>query len=517
MIRLILFFIPDLLRTAVLALIGVILILFVGSRLNVDRELLAAPGFVILMLGFSGGVGLQRNSSWIKSIPVNRASFMLGTLWVSALHLSLMSCVYAVFLIAGKAWVPDLEKQLVLNSFASGLLKDLSEGGPFGVMVLQFMAAFFFMSSFSPFVNRLKYGQWFESIPMKWKLGYFAAFIVAGMVITEVGSFFVGCLSLLGLMWWSIQNSIQRELALYPAARNAVRGCVLAALIIQGALVYGLAHRDLRGPDARRAFNASWILGSLALPIPEERLVQFMNETKDSGMIIEMIQSNPKILSLVNLEVWLKSRSDPKMVMAIEEKLDPEGLEKTKIEELLQKYDELKFDPRPQLYVKLLRSKVKSEEAKDLLASESKHTLAFGILLCRMWVEQTCVPGLFEQVKVLSDKDPFQRYLLNEILKTLSVLKGEHLGLDFYTDVRSEKFKALDWVEPDLNCRDWAQTLGPGQIQTQDEVCRWNHCILSALKKGGAEQARYSAVGFLEKPALDRERMVWIALLKKLL
>ena len=518
MIRLILFFLPDLLRTAGLALIGIILVLFVGSRLNVDRELLAAPGFVILTLGFAGGTVLQRNSSWIKSIPVNRAGFLLGTLWVSALQLALMSGVYAIFVIVSKAWVPDLEKQQwVLDSFVSGFLKDLGSGGPFGVLVLQFLFAFFFMSSFSPFVNRLKYSQFFESIPLKWKLGYFGGAILAGIAINEIGSFFFGCMAFLGLIWWSIQNSNQRELALYPASRIAMRVVVIAFMISQGALVYGLAHRDLRGSDARRAFNASYILGSLALPIPEERLIEFMNETKDAGLVTEMIQSNPRILSLVNLEVWLKSRSDPKMVLAIEKKLEAVDFEKGKIEELLQKYDELKFDPRPHLYVKLLRSKVKGEEAKDFLVSSSRHTLAFGILLCRKWVEQSCVPGLIDQIKVLSDKDPFQRYLLGEILKTLSVLKGEHLGLDFYADVRSEKFKALDWVEPDLNCREWVQNLSPGVIQSQDEVSRWNHCILIALKKGGPEPVRQSVVGFLEKDVLDRDRTYWISLLKKLL
>jgi hypothetical protein len=292
---------------------------------------------------------------------------------------------------------------------------------------------------------------------------------------------------------------------------------VIAILIAQGAVVYWLAHRDLRGGDARRAFNASWLLGSLALPIPEERLLQFMNETNDAGLITEMVKSNPRILNLVNLEVWLKSRTDPKMVLAIEEKLEPEAFEKAKVEEFLQKYDELKFDPRPQLYLKLLRSKVPPEQAKELLESSSKHTVAFGVLLCRSGLEQSCVPGLFDQIKVLSDKDPFQRYLLSEILKTLSVLKGEHLGFDFYADVRSEKIKALDWVEPDLNCREWAQGLGPGLVETQDEVSRWNHCILVALKKGGPERMRMTAVGFLEKSALDRDRMNWIALLKKLL
>ncbi len=517
MIRLILFFIPDLLRSAGLALVGAILVLFVGSRLNVDPELLAAPGLVVLMLGFTGGAGIQRNSSWIKSVPVNRAGFLLGSLLVSFVHLALMSGVYLAFFVAGKSWVPDLEKQFVLNSFVTGLMKDLREGGPFGAMVLQFMVAFFFIASFSPFVNRLKHGQWFESMPLKWKVGYFGGFVVVGTFITELGSFFLGCLAMLGLMWWSIQNSIQRELALYPAAKNILRVGVVALLIGQGAVVYGLAHRDLRGGDARRAFNASWILGSLALPIPEERLIQFMNETKDAGLITEMIQSNPKILSLVNLEVWLKSRSDPKMVLAIEEKLEPEDFEKAKIEELLQKYDELKFDPRPQLYLKLLRSKILPEQAKELLASPGKHAVAFGVLLCRNVLDQGCVPGLFDQIKILSEKDPFQKYLLGEILKTLSVLKGEHLGFDFYADVRSEKIKALDWVEPDLNCREWVQDLGPGLVQTQDEVARWNHCILVALKKGGPDRARQSAVGFLEKSVLDRERMMWISLLRKLL
>lgn len=245
-------------------------------------------------------------------------------------------------------------------------------------------------------------------------------------------------------------------------------------------------------------------------------MVHFMNETKDAGLINELIESNPKILSLLNLEVWLKSRSDPKMVLAIEERIDPVEFEKVKVEELLQKYDELKFDPRPQFYMKLLKSKVKAEEAKDLLAVPSQHSVAFGIFLCRKWVEQSCVPGLIQQVKTLSDKNTFQWFLLGESLKTLSVLKAEHLGFDFYSDVRAEKFKALDWVEPDLNCRDWVQGLGPGSIQSQDELARWNHCILLAFRKGGSPDQDWArAVGYLEKPGLDRNRLKWIEFLKR--
>lgn len=515
MIRLVLFFLPDLLRTAGLALVGVLMVLLIGSRLDVDSELLATPGFIVLMLGFSGGVALQRNSSWIKSIPVNRAGFLAGSFFVSLINLALMLGVYATFILAARSWAPGIEKHLIANPFFAGVTKDVRNGGPGGILILFFVIAAFLMSSFSPFVNRVKAAQWFEAIPLKRRLGYLAAFVAFGTFIMEAGSFFAGCMAILGLMWWSVQHSIQRELALYPVARNAMRGVVMVLLLLQGALVYGLAHRDLRGSDARRAFNANWLLGSLALPIPEERLVQFMNESEDSGMVGEMIRMNPKILSLVNLEVWLKSRSDPKMVLAIEERIQPEDLEKAKIEELLQKYDELKFDPRPRFYLKLLGSKVKAEEAKDFLSSSSRHAVAFGVFACRMWVEQTCVPALIEQVKNLSDRDPFQHYLLNEILRTLSVLKAEHVGFDFCGDVRAEKFKALDWVEPDLNCRDWSQSIGPGVIQTQDEVARWNHCILVALKKEGPTELRIQAVPYLEKPRLDSERRKWMDVLKK--
>jgi hypothetical protein len=183
----------------------------------------------------------------------------------------------------------------------------------------------------------------------------------------------------------------------------------------------------------------------------------------------------------VNVEVWLKSKSDPRLVLAVEEKIDPSDWTKDRMLELFQKYEELKLPPRISFYMKMLRSKVAPEEAKDLVSSGNRHAALYGILLCRRYLEPSCVPAILDLLKTLPEQDPFQALILQEGLRTLSAQKGDHLSYEFFSDLRTERFKPIDWVDAAFTCKEFA--IKSMEIEHLDEVAKWNHCIrLSSLK-----------------------------------
>jgi hypothetical protein len=482
MMRLFLFDLTAQLRSFGVVLGSTLGLLFVGYKLKLSPEIMRLPEVAFLFLFLSGGTNSFRNSSVLKNLPVSKSGFLLAALAMALFNGILIGGAYLTYSILGRTLFPEgdtFQGEVILKALGSLALS----GSPHGLLlVFSGMAVFALLLGLN---RNWQKNAGFESMPLKLRFLWVGGLFGVGLAAMQVNSAFLGNMLLIGGIWWLAHANIVRELALYPDLKRISRIGVMILVFLQGLLVYGVANRDLQGGDEKRMFSAMQLLGPLALPVSEERLVRIFNETKDPKVVREMIQTSPRILNLVNVEVWLKSRTDPRLLLAIEQKVDPSSWDRSKIEEILLKYDELKLEPRPQFYVKLFRSKIKPDEAKDLLSSTSRHVQAFAVLFCRQSLETTCVPHLLDLLKTLQEQDPFQSALLKESLQTLSVLKAAHVGLDFYADLKADRVKASDWVDPDLNCKDWVQKAGA--IQGMDDVARWNHCIRVAARKSPPE------------------------------
>ena len=501
MIRLIGLFLWEYLKIWFYILAAGMALLFIGPKLGVDQEVLALPLVLFLGGGFVGAAFIQKNTSWIKSLPVSKLGIFLAALFSSLINLGLMGLVWFAYaaglFLRNKSEVPHsfLEQAIQVFDFHGHLSSAES------LMYLSILFGGFFFSTFNPFVNRFNSIR-VQNIPLRFKFLYLVLFASAFYILTQVNSLYLSLSMILAGEWWFFYQALNRELALYPEVKRAIRYGITLLVLAQMSIVYGIANEDLKSSQVSRVIGAQKFLGVTALPIPEARLVQVFSKVQDPRVIQEIFDSYPRILNLVNVDVWLKSKPDPKLIIAIEKRLTPETFDKAKVLELLARYDELKLDPRPQFYMRLLHAQIKAEEVKEFITSPGRHSFVMGVLLCRKYVEQDCSGPLVERLKTMTDSDLFSIYTSAEILRTLSVLRASLLSFDFYADVKADKVSTKDWVEPQINCKEWA-TKDLSDV-TSVEIAQLNFCIRTAALRTPKTSEWNKSVAFYSKEEIQR-------------
>jgi hypothetical protein len=486
--NLILYFAPYYLRLWGMIFVSVMAILWAGPRFGLKAEELSFTFAFIWLGGLIGAIFLQRNISWVKSLPISKSRILLSSVMLILLNLLLTAGtagIYYIFL--SKQFPKEIDP-----SFFSPLI-GLHFGGV-SLITLFMLAGVLGITSYSNFSTSAASRIPQRGLQQTVKIG--VGLLSGFLPLRVLNSNFLFQLAMGIALWVGTGLSICASLALYPKhKRRVLQGVALLVFVVGGAS-YSLLRGEVESTNPRIALDVDSFLGSLSAGIPEERLAALLEEIKNPKAMKQAFRGDSNLIERIQLEAWLKTRSNPILLKALTDLLRPDSINPDSIKDILAHFRTLNLEPDAESLYAFTIYPFERKTALELLQSKGLFDYGLGVILCRRFTERECIPFITKWIKVSPESSEIEKFLVSISKTTLSILYAKWLSNDDFDDLKrgrrtvgSEKL-----VTPD--CSEFTKKESSGIIYLQD-AGPLNYCSRK--------------IAFERDPSHPRKEMGWIS------
>jgi hypothetical protein len=436
-----------------------------------------------------GGLTFQRNWSWIRGLPIGKAQLFLTALVVNTINAALGFATFAALISrmahkSGFSAPSAPEEGLFLGISSSSVLLGIA------LLIVNF---FVFLGSLT-----FQKSQWSPSgatitgkaITRTYRT-IMLRFLAVGIVFSLMKvSAFLFWLGLLLFGFYTGFEAVSQGLALYPETRRLVLRVGGLILCLQGGGVYLLASSEVQSKAAKSAFEASKLLGSLSPTIPAEYLVSALMETKDEQRVSEILEEKSAVLEAIDLDTWLRGRSEPKFLRTLEKSIVKAGQPPRVWRALLKHFDSIGYLSNDETLIRSSRDGFTSNDGFELIQEAGPNLYSLGALLCARFLNPDCAPGLKRRILAETDTTPGGMMTIKSSLHAIGVLRGVWTSYDFFAAVKAGKINVESAESSAVDCSGFLSRTIKGPIPAE-RAGPLNHCMRRyALDHGLASRTK---------------------------